>query len=248
MIKRALLKIAKRLSSLRFRFLVVFFFAVLIGISAYLTLHAVAIAYIDTVYTSEENKEEREQNYLKDLQNFIEANDISLNDTSKISDWVRANRYVYLLISKEGEIYFTSDDATDEDDKDDTTSDGEGEGEPGDTEDEGKGETENGTGGVTVKYPSREELLEYAKANEMHLIDFGDGPAAASFAEFTEYLYYDVANIATLVISFAIMLSIMLLYIKRVTGRILDLGEDVNAVAADLIAVFLRTSHHRAEH
>ena len=232
MIKRALLNIAKRLSSLRFRFLVVFFFAVLIGISAYLTLHAVAIAYIDTVYTSEENKEEREQNYLRDLQNFIEANDISLNDTSKISDWVRANRYVYLLISKEGEIYFTSDDATDEDDKDDVTSDGEGEGEPGETEDEGKAETENGTGGVTVKYPSREELLEYAKANEMHLIDFGDGPAAASFAEFTEYLYYDVANIATLVIAFVILLSIMLLYIKRVTGRILDLGEDVNAVAA----------------
>ena len=237
MIKRAIKRILQRLSSLRFRFLVVFFFAVLIGIGAYVSMRTIAIAYIDTVYISEENKEEREQNYLKDLQKFIEENDVSLNDTSKISDWVRENRYVYLLISKEGEIYFTSDDATDEDDTDQTTpGEGEGEGVPDD------GEEENGNGGVTVKYPSREELLEYAKANEMHLIDFGDGPAAASFAEFTEYLYYDVANIATLVIAFAILLSIMLLYIKRVTGRILDLGEDVNAVAAGNTASVISVS------
>lgn len=231
MIKRALSKIVKRLSSLRFRFLVVFFFAVLIGIGVYVSTRAIAIAYIDTVYTSSENKKKREQDYLEDLQQFIEDNDISLENTTKISEWVRDNRYVYLLISKEGEIFFTSDDVTDEDDGEQTQpGNGEGEGAPGSSEDD-KGD-ENNAGGVTVKYPSREELLEYAKANEMHLIDFGDGPAAASFAEFTEYLYYDVANIATLVIAFSIMLFIMMLYIKRVTGRILDLGESVNTVAA----------------
>ena len=240
MIKRAIKRILQRLSSLRFRFLVVFFFAMLIGIGAYVSMRTIAIAYIDTVYISEENKEEREQNYLKDLQKFIEENDVSLNDTSKISDWVRENRYVYLLISKEGEIYFTSDDATNENDKE-TTDPDENEGEGVTGEDEREEEDEN-SGGVTVKYPSREELLEYAKANEMHLIDFGDGPAAASFAEFTEYLYYDVANIATLVIAFAILLSIMLLYIKRVTGRILDLGEDVNAVAAGNTASVISVS------
>ena len=240
MIKRAIKRILQRLSSLRFRFLVVFFFAMLICIGAYVSLRTIAIAYIDTVYTSEENKAEREQSYLKDLQRFIEENDVSLNDTSKISDWVRANRYVYLLISKEGEIYFTSDDATDEDDKETTDPDeNEGEGVTGEGERE---EEDENSGGVTVKYPSREELLEYAKANEMHLIDFGDGPAAASFAEFTEYLYYDVANIATLVIAFAILLSIMLLYIRRVTGRILDLGEDVNAVAAGNTASVISVS------
>lgn len=237
MIKRAIKRILQRLSSLRFRFLVVFFFAMLIGIGAYVSLRTIAIAYIDTVYISEEHKEQREKAYLEDLRNFIKENDVSLNDTSKISEWVRENRYVYLLISKEGEIFFTSDDATDEDDTDQTTpGEGEGEGVPDD------GEEENGNGGVTVKYPSREELLEYAKANEMHLIDFGDGPAAASFAEFTEYLYYDVANIATLVIAFAILLSIMLLYIRRVTGRILDLGEDVNAVAAGNTASVISVS------
>ena len=240
MIKRAVKRILQRLSSLRFRFLVVFFFAVLIGFGVYLTLHALAVAYIDKVYISDENKKEREEQYLEDLRDFIRDNSVSLKDTSKISEWVRENKYVYLLISKEGEIYFTSDDATDEDEEQTKPPEGdEGETLPG----EGEGEKEeDSSGGVTVKYPSRDELLEYAKANEMHLIDLADGPAAASFAEFTEYLYYDVANIATLVLAFAFMLSIMLLYIRRVTRRILALGEDVNTVAAGNTASVISVS------
>ncbi len=227
MIKRALLKVAKRLASLRFRFLVVFFFAALIGAGIYFTLHATAIAYIDTVYTSEENKKERERNYLKDLNDFIRENKVSLTDTSKISDWVRENKYVYLLISKEGEIFFTSDDAIEEDGKAPENPDGSGGLEGGEAEDD-----KDGNGGITVTYPSRDQLLEYAKANDMHPIELTDGFAAASFAEFTEYLYYDVANIATLVLAFMFVMFVMLIYIRRVTGRILDLGEDVNAVAA----------------
>ena len=225
MIKRAFSKIVKRLSSLRFRFLVVFFFAALIGIGVYVSTHAISIAYIDTVYTSEENKDKREQNYLEDLQQFIDDNEISIENTSKISEWVRANRYVYLLLSKEGEIFFTSDDATNDGDESDGTD--------GDTDDDtdGDGKGDESGNGVTVKYPSREELLNKANENE-HIIDLKDGVATASFVEFTEYLYYDVVNIATLVIAFSIMLFIIMLYIKRVTGRILDLGESVNTVAA----------------
>ncbi len=224
--------VAKRLSSLRFRFLVVFFFAVLIGAGVYFALHAAAIAYIDTVYISDENKKEREQNYLEDLKSFIKENNVSLNDTSKISDWVRENKYVYLLITKEGEIFFTSDDATDENDKDTTTpDDGENSTENDTTTDDKDGD--NKGGGVTVKYPSREELLEYAQANQMHPLELQDGgQVAAKFAEFTEYLYYDVSNIVTLVLAFVFVMVIMLMYIRRVTGRILDLGDDVNAVAA----------------
>ena len=210
---------------MRFRFLVVFFFAALIGIGVYVSTHAISIAYIDTVYTSEENKDKREQNYLEDLQQFIEDNEITIENTSKISEWVRANRYVYLLLSKEGEIFFTSDDATNDDDESDS-SDGDTD---ADTDGDGKGD-ESGNG-VTVKYPSREELLNKANENE-YIIDLKDGVATASFVEFTEYLYYDVVNIATIVIAFSIMLFIMMLYIKRVTGRILDLGESVNIVAA----------------
>lgn len=233
------MKVAKRLSSLRFRFLVVFFFAALIGVVMYFSLHAVSIAYIDTVYTSEENKKEREQNYLEDLKSFIKENEISLSDTSKISEWVRENKYVYLLISKEGEIFFTSDDAVDEDDEGQTTPDGEGAGSDGDQSDE---KNDDIGGGITVTYPSREELLEYAKVNDMHPIELSDGLAAASFVEFTEYLYYDIANIVTLVLAFMFLMLVMLMYIRRVTGRILDLGDDVNAVAAGNTASVIAVS------
>ena len=233
------MKVAKRLSSLRFRFLVVFFFAALIGVVMYFSLHAVSIAYIDTVYTSEENKKERERNYLEDLKSFIKENEISLSDTSKISEWVRENKYVYLLISKEGEIFFTSDDAVDEDDEGQTTPDSEGAGSDGDQSDE---KNDDIGGGITVTYPSREELLEYAKVNDMHPIELSDGLAAASFVEFTEYLYYDIANIVTLVLAFMFLMLVMLMYIRRVTGRILDLGDDVNAVAAGNTASVIAVS------
>ena len=239
MIKRAFLKAAKRLSSLRFRFLVVFFFAALIGVVMYFSLHAVSIAYIDTVYTSEENKKEREQNYLEDLKSFIKENKISLSDTSKISEWVRENKYVYLLISKEGEIFFTSDDAVDEDSDGQTTPDGDGTGSDSDSSDE---KNDDIGGGITVTYPSRDELLEYAKLNDMHPIELADGLAAASFVEFTEYLYYDIANIVTLVLAFMFLMLVMLMYIRRVTGRILDLGDDVNAVAAGNTASVIAVS------
>ena len=230
MIKRAISRIAGRLSSLRFRFLVVFFLGLVVGVGVYFALRFAAIAYIDTIYISEEHKKEREKAYLDDLQDFIYDNNVSLADTGKISEWVRENKYVYLLISKEGEIFFTSDDAVDEEEGS-TQPDGSTDGSNDDLPDGSNDKDEEDSGGVTVKYPSREELLEYAKANEMHVIELEDGPAAASFAEFTEYLYYDVANIATLLLAFGFLLSVMLFYIKRVTGRILDLGEDVNAVA-----------------
>jgi len=217
----------------------VFFFAALIGVGIYFSLHAVSIAYIDTVYTSEENKKEREQNYLEDLKSFINENEISLSDTSKISEWVRENKYVYLLISKEGEIFFTSDDAVDEDDEGQTTPDSEGAGSNGDQSDE---KNDDIGGGITVTYPSREELLEYAKVNDMHPIELSDGLAAASFVEFTEYLYYDIANIVTLVLAFMFLMLVMLMYIRRVTGRILDLGDDVNAVAAGNTASVIAVS------
>ena len=52
----------------------------LIGIGAYVSMRTIAIAYIDTVYISEEHKEQREKAYLEDLRNFIKENDVSLKN------------------------------------------------------------------------------------------------------------------------------------------------------------------------
>ena len=261
-------------SSLRFRFVIVFLFALLLGVSLYFIVTMLADTYISTVYTAPENKKEREEGYLSDLQDYIDSYAISSEQTGKISEWARENPYVYLLIYKDDKIFFTSDDAekpekddtgaddgedTPPNDGDDTTPEpGGGKGDGADEEapgtdddgplgdgsasDESGKQEENGEGkkedteeednpGVTIKYPSREELLEYARKNDMHIIELTDGPLFASFAEFTEYLYYDISNILSIVIAVFAIVLVMLIYIQRVTLRIIRLGEDVNAVA-----------------
>ena len=86
--------------------------------------------------------------------------------------------------------------------------------------------------GVTLDYPTREELFLYAQKNDMHLIELSDGPLFASFAEFTEYLYYDITNIFSLIAAALAVVLIMIIYIQRVTARIVKLGNAVNLVAA----------------
>ena len=235
----------------------VFLISVALGIATFFAGTFLAAEYIENVYVAEENKKEREDGYLRDLQRFIDINGISSDETGKISEWARDNQYVYLLIYKDDKIFFTSDDATDEKNDKEELPDGEkGDTPPGETEngdnsgdenapgtDEGNEEPEDNENkdeedekepsnpGVTITYPSREELLQYAQKNDMHVIELSDGPLFASFAEFTEYLYYDVANIVSLIAAALLIVIIMLVYIQRVTVRIIRLGNDVNRVA-----------------
>lgn len=260
MIKKFFYRIKGLLFSLRVGFIVVFLASVALGVGVFFAGTFGVSQYIENVYVAEENKKEREDGYLRDLQKFIDDNNISSAETGKISQWARENQYVYLLIYKDDKIFFTSDDVTEdektddeipEDEKGDTPpadnvgdepsdeenipggdSTDEGEEEIRDNENEDKKDEEPTNPGVTVQYPTREELLAYAQKNDMHMIELSDGPLFASFAEFTEYLYYDIANIVSLIVAALLIVIIMLVYIQRVTVRIIRLGNDVNKVAA----------------
>lgn len=259
MIKRIFEKIKKWTTSLRFRFIVIFGIAAILGVAIYLLGAFFSNLYINNEYLSEEQKEIREKELLSDLQEYIDKNKISADNTEKIADWARENRYVYLLIYKGNELFFTSDDmpevAPDDEGAESPggVTDGEDSTTPGtstggdnnkDTDSEESGSTESGkgdsnTGGVTVQYPSREELLEYAKQNEMYLLNLAKPdetkdypPVFAQFTEYTEYFYYDIVNIVFLLIAALAVVVIMIFYIRRVTGRIIRLGDDINRVAA----------------
>jgi len=277
LIKRVLAKMKALLASLRFRFVAVFLVAVVIGIGAYFITHYIAYGYIDGVYSSEENKKNREVSYIRDLQDFVNDNKISSENTAKLSAWARENKYVYLLIYRDNELFYTSDDKPEQPDSEDKKEPENSTGETVDkdpnnpeeddtnknpTEDSKEDtETENGdsdtgnnetpdgtegnksdkndkesdddkdTGGVTVDYPTREELFEYAKKNDLHPLELADGTMFASLTEFTEYLYYDIANIASLIIALLFVLIILTSYFQMVTTRIIRFGNEVNKVA-----------------
>ena len=95
------------------------------------------------------------------------------------------------------------------------------------TEDTGK----YPSSGITVKTPTREELIAEAVAGGSHPIVASDGVLLASMVDYTEYLYYDVTNIISIVIAFLGFLLVMWFYFFEITKRITRLGREVTAVA-----------------
>ena len=314
MTKRKFKRLKSFLSSLRLKFVAIFLIAVASGIGIYFLSHRLAYRYINEVYISEEKKTERENAYVEDLQDFIDKNGITSEDTSSLSEWVKKNKYVYVIIYRDSEFFFTSDDLlnppkepeaedkdpenegneqnpseepdenpdenpedsvpggndpdkipTDEDDPegilpDDDDPEGIVPGEddsdvkdPEDTTDSGtgtgegeeKGESDKGTenpsdknpsnkepGGVTIDYPTREELFAYAWENDMYPLELADDePIFVSLTDFTEYFYYDISNIAGIGIALLFALIVLVVYFHRVTSRIIRLGKEVNKVA-----------------
>ena len=85
--------------------------------------------------------------------------------------------------------------------------------------------------GITVKTPTREELISEAVAGGSHPIVASDGVLLASMVDYTEYLYYDIFNIVSVVLAFLGFLLVMWFYFFDLTRRITRLGREVTAVA-----------------
>ena len=132
----------------------------------------------------------------------------------------------------------------------DATGDGEGEDTPigpdgeGDTDTEGgsDGNTQNGDtegdennstiGGITVRFPTREELKKYAEENDAHVINTAnDKMLVVNMADFTEYIYYDIINITSLVAALVALFVVIMIHFHGVTSRITKLAGDVSDVA-----------------
>lgn len=110
------------------------------------------------------------------------------------------------------------------------TENGEGGTEGGEPNDKDDKDDSIGSG-ITITMPTREELMKYAEEKEAHLITMSDGPILVSMAEFTEYLYYDITNIAAMVLAVIVLVLTVLLYSHGVTRRITKIAADVSLVA-----------------
>ena len=204
--------------------------------------------FISINYATDEEKNEREEEYINDLRQYVQQNQISSEDTETIAKWSRSNKYVYLLIYKNDELFFSSDMLPEKprpgvapDDTGATAPDvGGAEGDNGDNSEIGdeNGESADGDGsggsfgsGITVDYPTREELKKYAEENDLYELEMTDGVLFASVAEFTEYLYYDIANIVSLLVAMIVLAAILIIYFRGIVARVKRLDENVMAVA-----------------
>lgn len=118
-----------------------------------------------------------------------------------------------------------SDDSTDTDTSDKTgVNDGK-------NEDTTKDENKYPSSGIIIKTPTRDELIAEAVAGGSHPIVASDGVLLASMVDYTEYLYFDIINIASIVIGFIAFILVMWIYFFEITRRITRLGKEVTAVA-----------------
>ena len=325
MIKKILNLVRRPLSSIRVKLLLVLIVSLSFAVGIYFGARALAFFYIDNVYTSQENRNSRELEYIRQLQSYVNAGNFSSEQTHGIAKWAKEHRYVYLLIYKDDELFYTSDDIVEEpipepelpeepekpedvekpedtelpeepenpensenpeesenpedpenpeepeapeepedteepidpdgpessekpedtEDPEDTENSEDAENSedpdaPGGAEDQeqppadkedGEPPKQEKPGGVTVTYPTRAELFEYAQKNDLHPIELSDGTVFASIAEFSEYLYYDIANIASFLAAAVFVIIIITIYAQKISGRIIRLGAHVNKVA-----------------
>ncbi len=252
--KNIFLKLRDAVASMRLRFVLLILFGSALALASYLICHSATYFYVNNVYTSTEERIERELSYVEDLQDYITERGITYDRVDEISDWVRQNRFVYLLIYKDDEIIFRPDENEPEDEggngemgdeTGDGTEDGENEnpneGEGGDTEGDetpqeppkggNTGSPSQGGSGLTITYPTKAELYEYALSGENYPLILEDGALFCSLAEFTEYLYYDIANISSLVIAIIVLAGVLITYFYTVTSRISRLARDVSTVS-----------------
>ena len=87
------------------------------------------------------------------------------------------------------------------------------------------------TTGITVKTPTREELIAKAEDRGSHAIEAEDGTLLVSMADYTEYLYYDIFNIVSILLAFVGFIIVMWIYFFEITNKISRLGREVTAVA-----------------
>lgn len=196
----------RRLYSLRVKLLLVILIGTVIAATVYVLGRAAANTVISTQYATPAAKAERERAYILNLQKYIDQNELASQDSAEISRWAQRNRYVYMLLYKDSELVFSSDSILDPD-------------------------NDSGFDGLTVDYPKRDQLMQYAKENGYHTLRIADGVLLASVVDYTEYLYYDLANVLSLVAAAATLAIVMMLYFYDLTRRITHLAADVTVVS-----------------
>ncbi len=236
---------AKRIfHSLYIRLILVIGIGVAFSVGIFFIARFLGNYYIANYYTAPNERTAREESYINDLRRYVAENKLSSENTEKIARWSQSNRYVYLLVYKNDELFFSSDMLPEKPETETKPADKDNQNKPSDDKEGGEKDedgTENGENdgvgggsfgsGITVDYPTREELKKYAEENDLYELEMTDGVLFASVAEFTEYLYYDIANIVSLILAMVALSIILINYFRRILARIKKLDRNVMVVA-----------------
>lgn len=181
-----------------------------LAIAVYSLIMIISEQYRTNVYITDENREIREDRLLEEFQSYVDSKAISSEDDESIRHWVQQKTYINLVLYKSPEFVFYS------------------------------GMYNNSNVfplfsniilGGSVDYPSEEEMLEYARANDLVKVEMSDGIFLMSITEFSEYFYKNIANMFSIGLALLVLALVITIYFFKVVKRITKLATDVTVVA-----------------
>lgn len=225
-------KIKRRTPSLYFGLIMSILFGIVVATAVYLFLRVGSNFLIDRYYVTSEKRQERRDDYLGKFQEWATENDMSSDDTEMLAKWANEHPYVYMLIYKDDQLFFSSDMKDEETDATEPSPD----------------EVEDGTDSQEkptlqpwleflgfsslVEYEeNKEKLIAEAEANGHKVITLSDGDVFAAVTEFTHELYYDVVNVAAFVAAALALMAVLIAYMRSIISKIKRLETDVTIVS-----------------
>ena len=202
-----------------------------LAVIAFLGTRAAAEYYINSVYMTEQRREEREAEYISNLQNFVLEHNITASDADKLREWIEDNRYVFISVYDGEELLFSSIREPANPENPDSPENPENPNVPDDP-DASDGDQSGSVGGI-LSGPTKEELLEQvAKITDTKQIETnGEQVLLVKIYEYTEYLYRDIFTVLSLVLAMVILAVVIVEHFSRIIARVKRLQFDVNAVA-----------------
>ena len=231
----------KSYASLRLTMLSNLLLAIGIAVVLFLVSNILLDRYVEDIYLAEDKREERIDYLVEDLKAYITDNELVYANVDKISEWSNEHKYLYMLIyqgENDKPLYETGKDGKNTSEigeNKENADDGTGNSVDNDSDavndNKSKNDIEYLNDGITVRVPTRDELLEEAIKTEAHIIDTSDGKLRVLMVDYSEYLYYDIFNIISIALAFIGFLTVMWIYFFDIAKRIAALGREVTAIA-----------------
>lgn len=222
--------LSRRFRTMRGRLTWMIILSTLISLVVYFLLHSAIILFTENYYVSEQNRAARRMRYVRDLQSYITYHDISSEDLNMLSPWFARNGYVYLMIYEDEELIYSSNIYTADDEEGTIFR-----------------FIDPSTVGITILYPTRDEIDRSAEGSTLYGLKMSDKTLFCSVTDFSEYGYYNFANIGSLLIAILCMACILIAYMSRSMRRVTRLADDVSVIASGDMAHTVRTDRGRDE-
>ena len=195
-----------------------FFYNILVGVLlAVLVFGAIYLPawyIIDNHYSASDMQKTRREEYLNNLQDYVQKKSITMDTTDEIGGWVRDNPYVYLLVyqkSNQGEL---------------TSYPLVAPGKPSE-----KDKLRELPGSRIDEKLDRDQLIADAQKNGYYTIKLKDGNVTVALSEYTENLYYSVFTFVSILAAVLTFVLALVRYIRVLIERIKRFESDVTIVS-----------------